>query len=317
VCIFLNIYVAGRINIDTIIEIEGHISPGMKYTGKLILEDLGGTATNIATAIKRYDRSHRVFILGSIGKDYKDYIFRLLESEGIECLYISIADSYTGRAYIFINSSRESTIVTLSGANDLYSLDKLSEIHSDSIIVIANTQRAIALKLIDIANNMGLKLFLDPGKSWMRKEDLRLIKTECFFLPNIDEFRYLFNRDIDDIQDIDTGRCIPIVKMGPRGSMAINWLDGYIIKISSIPIERIGLKPMSTAGCGDTFTGVFIASYIETNNIIESLKRAIVAASIKMSRISSRDSPYRDEIERILQRVEQENLLKITIRNLR
>jgi len=317
VYIFLNIYVAGRINIDTIIEIEGLISPGMKYTGKLILEDLGGTATNIATAIKRYDRRHRVFILGSIGKDYKDYILRLLESEGIECSYISIADSYTGKAYIFINSSRESTIVTLSGANDLYSLDKLGEIHSDSIIVIANTQRATALKLIEIANDMSLKLFLDPGKSWMRKEDLRLIKTECFFLPNIDEFRYLFNRDIDDIQNIDIGRCIPIVKMGSRGSIVVNWLEGYIVELSSIPIEQIGLKPMSTAGCGDTFTGVFIASYIETNNIIESLKRAIVAASIKMSRISSRDSPYRDEIERILQRVEQENLLKITIRNLR
>ncbi len=315
--IFLNIYVAGRINIDTIIEIDGHISQGMKYIGKLLLEDLGGTATNIATAIKRYDRSHRVFILGSIGSDYRDYIFRLLKSEGIECSYISIANSYTGRAYIFVDSSRESTIVTLSGANDLYNLDKLGEIYSDSIIVIANTQRATALKLIDIANNMGLKLFLDPGKSWMRKEDLRLIKTECFFLPNIDEFRYLFNVDIDDIRNIYMDRCIPIVKMGSRGSIAINWLEGYIAKLSSIPIERIGLKPMSTAGCGDTFTGVFAASYIETNNVIESLKRAIVAASIKMSRISSRDSPYRDEIERILQRVEHENLLRIDIEELR
>ncbi len=315
--IFLNIYVAGRINIDTIIEIEGNISPGMKYTGKLVLEDLGGTATNIAIAIKRYDRSYRVSILGSIGNDYKDYIFRILKSEDIDCTYISIANSYTGRAYIFINSSRESTIVTLPGTNDFYNIEKLHEIAKDSAIVIANTQRNTALKLIDIANSMGLRLFLDPGKSWMNKDDFRLIKTRCIYLPNIDEFRYLFNRDIDDISNIDIGECIPIIKMGSRGSIAINRFEGYVVRLSTIPIEKLGLKPMSTAGCGDTFTGVFIASYIETSNMIESLKRAVVAASIKMSRIPSRDSPYRNEIEEILRRVEKENLLEVIVKDLK
>ncbi|MEM0153383.1 MAG: carbohydrate kinase family protein [Ignisphaera sp.] len=312
-----NIYIAGRINIDTIIELSDVFIRGRKYRGRLISKCIGGSGANIAIAIARFNRGFRLKLIATIGSDHAEYIVSVLASEGIDTSCLSIYGKSSGEAYVFIDKNREATIVTIPNANE-YPPDPGRYINIDRMdaVVLANTTRETALNLIDIANRKGATIFLDPGVSWFRVDDLANIENECFILPNRYEFIEIFGFDIDvhpqNLRNLET-RCSIIVKLGAEGAIAIDRRSGKIIRVSPLNLEGLGLDAKTTAGCGDVFTGVFVAKYLEDKSILSAIEYASIAAGLKRSRISSSDAPTRDEIEKALVSVRRKNLINMII----
>jgi len=311
----MSIYVAGRINIDIVIEIDGYIKRGTKYRGKIVEIDVGGTAANIATAIVRIDKVFSTKLLGAIGNDYKDFIFEKLGGEGIDLSYVKILNCETGKAYVFIDPEGESTIITIPGANDFYLDEYLPKIDDAKALVLGNTTLSVANKLLNTVPENTI-LFIDPHNLWVdihgRVKD---VNNRCFYMPNENELKIHAFVDVNDIDDVKRYaqkiRCTLIVKRGEKGVVAIH--EGNIIKINAVPLNYLGIGIASTAGCGDTFTGVFASMYIKTYDVIEALKYSTVAAALKATKKSSRASPKIDELESFVKNVESKGLLKIDI----
>lgn len=314
----MSVYVVGRVNIDFIIEIDGVIERGKKFRGRVVEVDVGGTAANIATAIVRIDKSFNTKLLGAIGNDYKDFIFKKLNAEGIDLGYIKVLNYETGKAYIFIDPEGESTIISIPGANDLYSDEFVPRIEDAKVLVLGNTTLSASNKLLDTVPVNAI-LFIDPHSLWSNIwGKVKDLGNQCFYLPNENELKLYASIDANDIDAMkryyQVIGCAIVVKRGEKGVVAIH--EGHVIKMNAVKLSHLGLNLVSTAGCGDAFTGVFVAMYMRNNDIVESLKYATVAAALKATKISSRDSPRIDELESFTKYVENRGLLKIDISTL-
>lgn len=312
------IYVAGRVNIDIIIEVDKIFKSGRKYRGRVIGIDIGGTAANIATAIARINSGFKPKLLGAIGKDYKHFIFEKLDADGIDLTHLKVLDSDTGKAYVFIDPRGSSTIVTIPGANDLYISEHIPDISDAIALVLGNTTLSAAEKLMSIMPS-SIPLFIDPHELWAKiSSRITYVENPCIYMPNEDEFMLytgLHIRDIDKIRDyVHRVKCSIVIKRGDKGIIAIH--KDQLIKIPAIPLDRLGLRAISTAGCGDTFTGVFTAMYILGKSFIESLKYATIAATLKATRFLSRAPPTMDELKNFIEVIENKNLINIKINSL-
>ncbi|MEM1525844.1 MAG: carbohydrate kinase family protein [Ignisphaera sp.] len=309
------VYVAGRINIDFIIKIDDVMTRGRKYRGKVVEVDVGGTAANIATAIARVDKSLNTVLLGAIGLDYKDLVLEKLGIEGIDLRYVRVLNSETGKAFVFIDSEGESTIISIPGANDLYSEEHVPSIEDARALVLGNTMLSSAIKLLNSLPRDAF-IFIDPHDLWVNIWDkLAFTNNKCFYLPNEVEFKVYANVDVNDLEAVkkyaNRVRCSIIVKRGEKGAIAIH--EDKIIKVNAIKLNSLGLNIVSTAGCGDTFTGVFVATYLKYRDIIESLKYATIAAAFKTTKLSSRASPYIDELKYLAEYIERKNFMNISV----
>lgn len=314
----MTVYVAGRVNIDFVIEVNDVIARGRKYVGRILEIDVGGTATNIATAIARVEKSLNPCLLGAVGIDYKDFVFSRLSSEGINLKHLKVLDGETGKAYILVDPGGETTIVSIPGVNNLYVGDFIPSIDDAKALVLGNTTPSAALKLLKIVPRSTL-IFVDPHSLWAEVSNIiTSLSNSCFYMPNEIEFLSYARVDVDNLEAVkryaDKIGCSVIIKRGEKGAIAI--YGTQLIRISAIKLDSLGLKIVSTAGCGDTFTGVFVAMYMRDNDVVNALKHATLAAALKASRISPRASPTIVELEEFAYRVEKRNAVDISISNI-
>jgi ribokinase len=67
-------------------------------------------------------------------------------------------------------------------------------------------------------------------------------------------------------------------------------------------LERLGLKVVNTVGCGDAFLGAFVAAKSEGKSDEEAIVWANAAGSFKATRMETRGSPKRNELDDIMKR---------------
>lgn len=314
------VYIAGRINIDIFIEIDDVLISGRKYKGKILFIDVGGTAANVATSIARINKNLRPKLLGAIGKDYAEFVCEKLGSEGIDLQDLVILDGETGKAYIFIDSNGESTIISVPGVNDMYNENYVpNRINDAKALVICNTTYSTALKLLNIAHLKNIPVFIDPHFLWTEiAKYIKKYSLKCFYLPNEYELHSFAKIDANNVNHIKNYAqqigCSIIVKKGEKGAIAIH--NNSIIKISALPLKYLGHRILSTAGCGDTFTGVFVAIYLKNHDIIEAIKYASIAAGIKATKLSSRAAPQLSEVIEVAEVVDRKGLLNVEVLNM-
>lgn len=82
-----------------------------------------------------------------------------------------------------------------------------------------------------------------------------------------------------------------------------------IMRINGINLRQLKLKVVNTAGCGDAFTGVFVASKVENFSDKEALKRANLAGALKATKWETRGSPVRSELEHFLNLLNKKKLV--------
>ena len=298
------VVVAGRINFDIIISVDGYIERGKKFVGRIVAEGVGGTGANIAISIARAGIKD-VSLIGVVGKDLAERIINALKREGVDTKYVFIANEYTGRAYIFVDPSGEATIVSVVDPNTLLKDLNIPDdvLETENAYVIANTSRDVALKILRKCNKENKVVFFDPGPAWNPFEliaEAGEAKYECFVIPNEYEFM-AYQRKLISFDNIPKS-CVVIVKKGVRGSETYDLRNRKVLRVSSLPLKKLGLEVKSTAGCGDVFTGVFAATYLEKRNLEEALIYATVAAGVKATRILSYDSPKRDELIHLVEK---------------
>ena len=84
--------------------------------------------------------------------------------------------------------------------------------------------------------------------------------------------------------------------MGVRGSMAFDGKD--FVKLPAFKVEKV----VDTTGCGDLFHTGFAVRWIETHDMLESMRFASAVSAIKCRGLSGRppSAPTRAEVEGFL-----------------
>jgi len=291
----LRLYVAGRINYDTVILVDRPLERGRKYVGKVLVEGFGGTGTNIAIAAARTG-ARDVHLFAAIGDDLAEKALAFLKSEGVNTEHVMIFRGSSGKALILVDNLGEPVVVTLPGVNNLLTPEHVPrDIGEADGVIVANVPLSVA-KSITMQTTSSQAIFMDPGALWNPFELAEEVKGECFLLPNKREFDH--HKNSASITD----RCITIVKMGSQGSAAHIHSRRRIITMSSLPIEKLGMKIVSTSGCGDVFTGVFAEIYLESKSLEKALIYATIAAGLKTTKTLSYDSPKRTELEEAVEK---------------
>ena len=309
-------------NVDYTVFLEARLRHGAKNLARALLVSFGGSAGNAATAAARILGPGRVRLLGCVGDDPDgEALLRELMKDGIDVSAIlRIRGAPTGRAFVLIDPDGSSTVISVPGANlalkaaDVEARAKLVE--DAAGIIITNPPKEAGMRLAELAGSR-VPIFLDPGRGWLHGlEELALLsqRSRLFYLPNELELleasgcrslREALERVLATLE-----RGVLVVKRGAKGALLLDIASGEAYEIPVLPLRDLGMRVVSTVGCGDVFTGAFAAFVCLGLDPIEAARRAAVAAGLKATRRTSREAPSLAEVLRALEIVERRGLMR-------
>ncbi|OYT51080.1 MAG: hypothetical protein B6U73_02635 [Desulfurococcales archaeon ex4484_204] len=298
--------VAGSLNYDVNLYVD-HFAPP-KSVVKDIKRFLGGSGGNAAVAAARFLGPGKVAMLAAVGDDDIGAMhLEALKNEGIDTSLVNVLKGVeSGQAFIAIRPDGENAIYSYYGANSLLGIKNVVDDVRDfmrraKVVLIMNPPVKVAEELAFMAKELGILVIWDPGT--MSRYGIgvlgKLVKLADYIAPNRGELLLMTSsqslRDsAKSLWGLNKGLVV-ISKEGKEG-VRILYPNMQAYHVSSVSPEALGLKIVSTVGCGDAFVGVFSAMKALGCNDLESAVYATCAASIKASREDPRGSPTHNEM---------------------
>ncbi len=315
----VSVVVSGAVNWDINLFIARFPSVGEEVAVRRITRVPGGTAANVAVAVARLLRRSETGFIGALGKDEvgREQV-KVLEAEGIATEGLKFVEGVeSGQAYIMIDDQGRNCIHTFFGANqeltpeDLMRGSRARLIGGSKVIVVTDPPLPVAVRLLELGKAAGAETVWDPGvhaELGLTGLAEGLARTDYFIL-NALEFKQLLRteepRRIGEALSRVNRSVKVLVKRGSEGSSLVSDAGKQVRSIAAVPLERLGLRVVNTVGCGDAFIGGFAASKAQGHGDLEALRRANTAGAFKATRLETRGSPTRDELERLLQALEK------------
>jgi ribokinase len=309
------VVVFGAINLDIILFIDRFPKLGEEVSVRELTRVPGGTGANVAVAASRLLKPGEVSLIGAVGEDLiGEEQLKILKSEGVDITGVKVVRrAESGQAYIAVDEKGENVIMSYPAANlrltpeDVEEPQRLGLVREAQVIVIMDPPLPVAMKVVRLGRMGGTQVIWDPGfysKLGLQKL-VEVLSHVSYFILNRIEFEELLGTS--DLTSI--GRALRnfeelsiVVKMGEEGCALIKEGGERVMRIPSIPLEKLGMKAVSTVGCGDAFIGAFAASLAEGRDELEALKRANAAGAFKATRRETRGGPTSEELEEFLTR---------------
>jgi len=310
----VSLVVCGAINWDISCFVERLPAPGEEVTIENITRVSGGTGGNIAVAAARILGAKEVALIGALGKDdIARQQIAALEDEGvITDGIVHIEGEESGQAYILVDQTGQNVIASHLGANARLSREHLNkaevkqELEECRGIVLTDPHLEVAEELIKLAKSRDVPLLWDPGIliNPNREALQSLVKEAKVLFLNETEVSALLetsglDMSLQRLQKLDFGNHA-VLKLGAQGAVMLDSASGKVIEVPALPLRKLGLKVVSTVGCGDVFAGVFAAYYVMGNSLEQSLIMASTAAGLNATRPETRGSPDRDRLEEVV-----------------
>lgn len=236
----------------------------------------GGGATNAATTFARQGL-HAMF-MGTIGNDPAGQaVLTDLDNEDIDTTHLSYSDKYnTGYSVLLLAPSGERTILTYRGASTHYDEKdfNLSGVKTDWLYISSFAgQMGILHKVVSQAKEMGIKVFMNPGKGELAQRDkLKTILEDIDVLSvNKEEMQQLVHGETKEELARHGTNIVPtvIVSDGPNGVAAS---DSKTLVTAGMYKD---VKVIDRTGAGDAFGSGFLSQWVQG----KTLKDSIIFAS--------------------------------------
>jgi ribokinase len=311
-----SLVVCGAINWDISCFVERLPVPGEEVIIKHITRVSGGTGGNVAVAAARILGAKKVALIGALGRgDIARQQIAALEGEGVIIEGIDhIAGEESGQAYILVDGAGENIIASHLGANARLGLVHLNksqvkqQLQECQGIALTDPPLEVAEELINLAKRRDVPVLWDPGilispnrealHSLARQaEVLFLNETEASVLLGTDEL----NTSLQRLQELGFGNHA-VLKLGAQGAAMLEPTSGRVTEVPALPLKELGLKVISTVGCGDVFAGVFAAYHVMGSSLTQSLIMASAAAGLNATKPETRGSPDRANLEEVANR---------------
>jgi len=299
------VWVLGAINVDETVEVDRLPRSGETTVGSGFIRGIGGKGANQAIASARAGAS--TSLIGAVGADDGGrWALDVLGAAGVNIAEVGVeSGSPTGRAIIALDARAANFILVGIGAGASIGIEQV-----ESGLVGARP-----------GDVLGLQLELDPALAVcaVAEAAARRVTTvlnaspvpearECRVpIPGVDvlvvnerEARAWAGGDSEGslekvVEQIAAGwGCAVVCTTGPEGALLFR--DGMTVRVPAPD-----LAPVDTSGAGDTFAGYLAAGMAEGMTLDRAAERAVIAASIAVTRHgTSAAIPMCDELNELV-----------------
>lgn len=266
----------------------------------------GGKGANQAVAAAKYGAD--VLMMTKVGDDvFADNTIANFKKAGIDTKYVQKVQSVSsGVAPIFVDKSGQNSILIIKGANKYLLPKDIDDAEEDlkncQLIIL---QLEISLETvyyaIDFGKRHGIPVLLNPAPA---TKELRIDKAcQCdFFMPNETELAILTEMPVSTLDEVEAaakslvnrGLKNVIVTMGSHGSM---WID----KEGKHLVKPFKVNAIDTSGAGDAYIGCFACCYVQSGDILASMKTASAFAALSVTKRGTQKSyPEKDDVVKLL-----------------
>ncbi|MDA4112977.1 MAG: PfkB family carbohydrate kinase [Thaumarchaeota archaeon] len=323
----LMLSVIGAINWDISIFEERFARAGEEVPVKRLEEFSGGKGANVAVASARVLGRGRAAYIGALGDDeIRELQLAALAAEGVVVDgVVEVRGCQSGRAYILIDAQGRKTIHTHFGANERITPRHLREggcadvISRTGTMIVMDPPTPVALAAARAASKSGAKVIYSPGVR--TQEGVKTLETvmeisDFLVVDRIELMNLYKGHDEEEVLGIVNDRHPQMTVVATLGSSGcIVARGGSVSRVAGVEVSSLGRKVVNTTGCGDAFLGVFASYLLMGRSPLESASWANLAGALKATRLETRGSPSRKELERSMRLVETGRLGAFGLRN--
>jgi len=273
--------VIGSMNIDEIVITSNIPNPGQTVFGKEYKKVSGGKGANQAIAAARL--GGEVDFIGCVGDDSDgDFLLENFGRNNVNHkMVLKKENVLTGKAYITVCNG-ENQIIVISGANEHVTkeiIDIEAILNSDMVLVQLEVPLKTIEYVVDLCYENKIPIILNPAPATKLSEDL--IRKVTYLTPNESEAELIFGTD-DYESLVSKYPKQLIITLGSKGSIFKD--KNAIHKIDTIPV-----KVVDTTGAGDTFNGALAVSLLNNETLLDAVKFATLAATIKTTKLGAQE----------------------------
>ncbi len=291
----MKIAVIGSTNIDVVSYIDKVPAGGETRAAQNFHTAHGGKGANQAVAAAKLGAD--VLMVSAVGNDlFGKGALENYRNNKIDTSRVSVVEgTATGVATIIVEASGQNRILLYKGANDLLTPELLAQAKEDlktcGLIVL---QLEIPLETvyaaIDFANENKIPVLLNPAPA-VKNLSIDMACKCDFFVPNETELSILTDMPVGSREEIkmaaryllSKGLKNVIVTMGSQGAL---WISSE--REEFVPARKV--QAVDSTGAGDSFIGCFVEHYTKTGDVLESMKRASLYATLSVTKKGTQDS---------------------------
>lgn len=284
----------GSLNIDHVYRVNHIVVPGETLAAHQYERCLGGKGLNQSIALAR--SGLKVWHAGQIGPDGAE-LRAALERENIDTSLLHAVETPTGHALIQVDAEGQNSILLFGGANQCQQRANI-----DAALVAAEAGDVLLCQneinemeyLTRAAREKGMRIALNPSpmNEGITKEMIR--RCEWIFV-NETEAEALSGGSATPEEQMDVlCNMFPdvhiIMTLGSRGALTGKGKKRCQGKACQV-------KAVDTTAAGDTFTGYYLAEYLQSGDENAALAVAATASGLSVMRKGASPSiPRKEEV---------------------
>ncbi len=287
----------GSLKLDYVYQVPRFLEPGETMAALSVAVVPGGKGLNQSVALAKAGAD--VWHAGVVGTG-SGMLTELLDKHGVRLQWLRRTDGIQGNAIIQVTPSGENAILLCSGSNREITAEQvretISQFDAGDWLILQNKVSCLK-EMIACAKVNGMRIVFNPSPF---EEELMELDWEAV--------SRLFINEVEGQQmtgSVEPERILEILrKRYPRMNIVLTLgRQGAICDTPEEcvhqPIYRV--KTVDTTAADDTFTGYFVASYIQGHTLERCMARAAAASAISVSRSGASISvPEAHEVEELL-----------------
>lgn len=291
----------GSLNLDIVYSVPSIVRPGETLSSFGVAHNLGGKGLNQSIAMSKAG-SH-VYHAGAVGKKDGQRLIDALEAEDVNTDYVLEKDILSGNAFIQVNTSGQNSIILYDGANKSLTTEEVQHVFdgfsAEDYVILQNEINQMD-EIIVRASEKDMTILFNPSPLNEEVFTYDLSKVNWFFINEIEAAQLSQQEEYDkETLNILTEKYPNahfVITLGEKGSLC--YYDGKVYRQEIYEVEAV-----DTTGAGDTYTGYFVATFNQTNDIELALKYATIASGIAVSKEGASNSiPTLEEVEKIIEK---------------
>lgn len=284
----------GSLNLDRIYNVREFVQPGETCHALSVEDHCGGKGFNQAVAAAKAGLP--VSMAGCVGRD-GDVFIKNCRAVGVDVKHLSQIETPTGSAVIQVNQRGENCILLYGGANQSVTRAQIQTVLSDfqtgDVLLLQNEISELAF-LVDEASRRGLRIALNPSPMNDQITPAMLKKVSWLFVNEVEAEQLCGSVDVEICLD-RLSRMSPngviILTLGRSGSC-------YRGPEGTIRQKAFSVQAVDTTAAGDTFTGYFLATVLQSGDPAQALCTASKASALAVTRKGAFDSiPWHQDVQ--------------------
>jgi len=285
----------GDAALDVIVKMQTELHVGSDTSSQISMHG-GGAAANTATWLANL--GHSVYFSCRLGNDAAGRaIAAEFDQWGIEYRKEFLTNEKTGVVVVLVNNAGERTMFPDSGANSGIDEKNLPPLFGFDAAFLSGyslfnpLSTSGVLRMISMIKAANIPLIFDPASvgtmtSFGRERVLEMLSVMDIAIMNDDEARFIAGKsELNDALESLTS-LVPLVVIKTGSSGAIAQLRGDTLLES----KTEAIAAIDTTGAGDAFAAGFIPRWLESHDLLESMKAGNEVARRCVAIIGARPS---------------------------